>query len=533
MDENIPPETQLSLLMRAGVIGYYNEVEVTEIIAFRTDTRQPLNVFTLLVAEENTSRAASIEGFLSERIRVPTLKQWSFGIFRYRRPVGEVIAALDDKPSVDTWSLSGNAVEIGNLLALEAFFVPPDTATEIPWNRVLKNNFWNGSYVFDWHDAKKTALADIVSHPKALQELSERIRQHVPIGLASLSDRLGNIVLQLPVMALMAQFSLLRDGTGMQVDIAWHAKAAARLLSAQTTRLYDGVLEAFATTITSGTTVLALNDGPGEYASLLRDDASQVILAATAPTSFISTVGLNLQIGDPEPRAFEAGRDTRTPHRLTVYTAMPSQVGEPKDAHLGEWTRQRIYRDEVARLTARRQFVQYRPAATTRDEERARAISDLRYLINAYGESGAWLWDPFLDADDILETLFFCRYAGADLRALTAMRIPAQSDESGGKQDFIVRQRETFERAGGNLRGLRLEYRGKIGPHGWEFHDRFLIFPKTNEGPLAWSLGASVNSVGKQHHILQKVGDGQLIADAFLDLWDALDRPEHLVWRHP
>ncbi|HEY8008766.1 MAG TPA: VPA1262 family N-terminal domain-containing protein [Methylocella sp.] len=536
MDNTVAQDTPLSLLTREGVIGFYTDIEVTEIVAFRVGIGQPLNVFTLLVAEERGDGAAFAEGFLnSKRIRVPTLKQWSFGIFRYRRPVGDVIALLDGKPSVDTWSLSGNCVEIGRLLASGPFVVPPDAATELPWNRVLKNNFWNGSYAFDWHDAEKAALADLILQPKALQELTERIRQHVPIGLARLSDRLGNIVLQLPITVLMAQFSLLRDGTGMQVEIAWHPKANPRLLSAQTTRFYDGVLGAFATTpITSGTRVLELRDGPGEYVSLLRDDANRVILATTAPTSFISVISLNLQVGDPEPRVFEAGRgETRKPQRVTVCTTMPSQVGELKDAHLGEWSLQRIYRDEVAGLTARRQFVQYRPTGTIRDEERTKAIADLRHLINTYGEGGAWLWDPYLDADDILETLFFCRFAGAELRALTAMRVPVQSEEGGGKDHFLTKQRETFERAGGNLRGLRLEYRGRNGAQGWEFHDRFLIFPKTNEGPLAWSLGASVNSVGKQHHILQKVGDGQLIADAFLDLWDALDRPEHLIWRHP
>jgi hypothetical protein len=50
---------------------------------------------------------------------------------------------------------------------------------------------------------------------------------------------------------------------------------------------------------------------------------------------------------------------------------------------------------------------------------------------------------------------------------------------------------------------------------------------------LVWSLGTSVNSFGKQHHILQKVPDGQLIADAFEDLWRELDQAQHLIWKKP
>ena len=38
-------------------------------------------------------------------------------------------------------------------------------------------------------------MAPLIDHPPRLQELSAAIRQRVPIGLASLSDRLGNVVL--------------------------------------------------------------------------------------------------------------------------------------------------------------------------------------------------------------------------------------------------------------------------------------------------------------------------------------------------
>lgn len=59
------------------------------------------------------------------------------------------------------------------------------------------------------------------------------------------------------------------------------------------------------------------------------------------------------------------------------------------------------------------------------------------------------------------------------------------------------------------------------------------FFPKADEAALAWSLGTSVNSLGTEHHILQKVDDGQLVADAFVDLWEQLNKPEHLIWKKP
>jgi hypothetical protein len=73
----------------------------------------------------------------------------------------------------------------------------------------------------------------------------------------------------------------------------------------------------------------------------------------------------------------------------------------------------------------------------------------------------------------------------------------------------------------------------KTGQAGWAFHDRFLIFPISGRGALAWSLGTSINGLGNRHHILQQVDDGQLVMEAFRELWDQLDQPEHVVWKKP
>jgi hypothetical protein len=197
----------------------------------------------------------------------------------------------------------------------------------------------------------------------------------------------------------------------------------------------------------------------------------------------------------------------------------------------GGWTRRRMYREETSRLAAERRFVQYKPKPGGQAEEHARALGDIRLLIQRHGEDGAWIWDPYLSGTDILKTLFFSPRFGAELRALSsAADIPG--DEISGVS-YVERQRGVLESAKGNLQGLRLEYRARTGQAGWPFHDRFLIFPRAETGALAWSLGASVNSLGKQHHIVQRVDDGQLVCDAFVELWDQLDGPDHLIWKSP
>jgi hypothetical protein len=85
----------------------------------------------------------------------------------------------------------------------------------------------------------------------------------------------------------------------------------------------------------------------------------------------------------------------------------------------------------------------------------------------------------------------------------------------------------------GNCKDLRLEFRIREGSAGWPFHDPFLIFPSDIGPATAWSLGTSVNSFGQRHHILQKVADGELIRQAFLELWDELSGSDYLVWSAP
>jgi hypothetical protein len=185
------------------------------------------------------------------------------------------------------------------------------------------------------------------------------------------------------------------------------------------------------------------------------------------------------------------------------------------------------------------------------------ALEDIRRLINRHGQHGAWLWDPYLSAHDVLKTLFYCTHSSADLRALTAAKEPLPSVRTKptfkslirhavavlrakiprlrppSPPSYADRQRQELAAAESNNLGLLFEYRMKAGQDGWPFHDRFLIFPKEDGSALAWSLGISVNQVGRAHHILQRVDDGRRIMDAFLDLWNELAKPEHLIWKIP
>jgi hypothetical protein len=534
---------EVTRLLTPGVLGHYTHFEATEVFAAVAKGGAPFNIFSIVVAEERAPDAARKPCLINhDRIKVKSLPDWNFGIKRYVSPIAELLPLLDALCEAKEWRGAGQALHAGDLISVPPQFVPPDFSTPVPWNRVLKNNFWNGSHVFEWADAEKMALKPLIDDPPRLQELSEAVRAYVPLGLASFSDRLGGIVVQLPVIVLIAKFAELQGSGDFTLTTTWSPQATPRPLRVSCATHFDDVIPAFRSVPATETeTLLPMYDGQGLQRGTLWDEANGVLLAATGAMSFINSIVLNTYMLDPEPRVFvvpdRRGGDETVRIGLTP-RPIQSTVGAPVKSPTGDWTQRRIYKEEADKLHAERRFVQYKPVQG--EDLRAKALADIRWLINRYGEDGVWLWDPYLSADDIINTLFHCRFFGAELRGLTAgdetpdHAAPAQAgDTRTASERFSAAQNAKLTSIKSNFRGLNLEYRIRTGSAGWGFHDRFLIFPGAERAAQAWSLGTSVNSLGDRHHILQQVGDGQRIKDAFAELWDALDKPEHLIWKMP
>jgi len=326
----------------------------------------------------------------------------------------------------------------------------------------------------------------------------------------------------------MVEFGYSRQKNNLQLKTAWHPKATPRPLRLNCEMEYDQLINGyFSCEIKDEITIIPMNYKDGLSKEVVWDDENKLILSATRPNSFIHSMAFSMRMIEDEPRVFKTnGQETRI---IVVHEQKNSSIGSP-NSKSQNWTQARLYKDEKERLRKNRKFVQYKPELHKNMNEQA--LADIRALIQQHGENGVWLWDPFLNANDIINTLFYCIFSGVKLRAITNLDTHSES-ESHGKIDQLKAQKEMFNNLYSNFYGINLEFRARIGNAGWEFHDRFLIFPDTQQGTLAWSLGTSVNSLGKKHHILQQVDDGQLIADAFMELWNQLNKPENLLWKHP
>lgn len=563
----------LQKLLVPGVIGTYNSFEVTEIFGLHQDRPgQITNFMSLLVAEASappanqTAKPNILNG--NKRIELRGAP-WKFGIARYRTSSQQVLQALQNLGATGEWKPGTSALNVGTLTPLPPQFVPSNTFLSHPWNAVLKNNFWEGSHVLELFDGQKTDVKFLLAEPKLLKQLAEEIAIYVRMGIDGLSDRLGNVLIQLPVTVVTTKVSSSPTGDFLVRPI-WHAGIPSRQLRVSCEKFEDTTVEGYGSEDVAGSQATFPIFSPGGGARyVLWDDQHQLVLGASAQTAFITSIGMNVHaVGDsvsarefylPLPNG--ALKPVAIP---LIEERAPNVVGTPTSNPREPWRENRVFRDSLKSIRERREFIQYGGNSGAGMEE---AINDIHALLRIHGKTGAWLWDPYLDARDILATLFYCPHKGADLRALTAgAEPPAEKGKENNSKATAFRQRiekwlctlpfasligvkpeatplaklswkdkqlDTLNRSMGNRKDLRLEFRIREGSSGWPFHDRFLIFPSETGPATAWSLGTSVNSFGQKHHILQKVADGELIRQAFLELWDELCGSDHLVWSTP
>lgn len=533
----------LSELLQPGAIGLYDHVDLVEVIV-TTPERKTFNLLTIAAFGEDEAGDAFTEpADLTGRLKVPGLKDWCFGVYRSRRPCSSIGEAITQIHETGCWSASGKPLPVGILEPQQPLFVPPDGTVRVPVNRLLKNNIWNGSHLLRLLNLDKKGFDPFLAERRRLQQVSDLIAPAVPLELSGLPDFLGDILIQLPVTAVVSDIGVPRDGEHVQAQITWHPKVADRDLQMAARMRNDEALSGAAvSSYFRTTTVLPVSGHVDPVEAELWDTESGRILAATASTSTIQTIVANICIAELEPRTFlEPDRQgSRTARRVSLKHLKRAVVGEQQRPAAERWRSERVQMEEAWRLERTREFVQYRPVPGSNSEQ-DRAFADVRLLIERHGTHGVDLWDPYLDADDLLRTLFWCPHFNSPMRALSAGA--EQADQPGacsaGKISepakaavpFTQRERSILDRDSGNRHGLRLEFRRRSGLEGWSFHDRFLIFPSAEDGPLAWSLGTSVNSLGKAHHILQRVSNASLIAGAFDDLWKALGKGDHLVWK--
>ena len=504
-------------------IGNYTHCEITEI--FGMQNNRVFNIFTLIVFQGGDFVEIK-EVYLTKKLqKLRNYIKW--GILKRVLDIEEGIDIYNKLKNEKIYKFN-KKLKIQNLRVLESQYVKADKDSykKVQLNNVLKNNFFNGSYVFEFFDEDKEDVKFLLENVKLLEEFSNEVNKILPINIANVSDRLGNIVFQLPINLFKVDDinSIVNRNVsnpkfqGFEIDII--SNNIINNLELNLYEEYDNVVTLQKSVdIINNKAVLNFDDSFGTFVEIY--DKKNKILLYKEQVHVLKNMHFEMHISEHQKRIFQLNNKIE---KVEVIHNSTQNIGKDKKEYR-DWIAERIYENELNLLEKDRYFVQYWRKKEDRnlpkEERHLKSLEDLHYLIDKYGKNGVYLWDPYLSAEDIKKTLYYCRYAYVLLRAITALKAECKCEM---KEKFEVDDKDKLF--------LNLEVRAKVGNYGFNFHDRFIIFPGNYDTkPRVWSLGTSINSFGKEHHILQEVKHATHILNTFNELWDELNHQECIVWK--
>lgn len=514
------------ILSTSGNIAFYNSCEVTEIYLCRKCDNAIFNFFTIAVLEEKSYNGFN-KTFLGKRISIND--DFSLGIQRYWLTTAEAKTKFDTLKSQNKWSADGTIYsQFPQLKYLPKQYLPSIEENRI--NKILKNNYHNGSYAIEFFDETKSNL-DFLLRIEALNKLNEicaKIKKEVPIDLSVVRDRIGNFVFQFPITIIETHSKALSTWDGIDINFSWHNSVTSIpdcLIQVESTfdKNYMGaVIEDY--NKTNNQQIFVGNLDQINHFKIWRKEPC-LILSSFSGT-FLRDLLFNINIINPEPRLFELNGVVQ---KIEI-SSSDRRSKKKKDISYTTHINNYLYDAEKKQLEKSLSFKQYKKGGLS-------GIDDLRKLIQQKDENGVYLWDPFLSSTDILKTLFYSITAGVPLKAIGSINDTVKmvyGKKGKSVADIIAEYKSTLDHPNHNNYLLNLEFRIQHTNFGWAFHDRFLIFPSGEQKrPQVYSLGTSINSYGDNHHILQEVSHPQPVVDAFNELWDKLNNTDCLVWKSP
>lgn len=514
-------------LIENGNIAFYKSCEITEIFLFKKKEKIIYNLFTLAVFEEKEFKGAE-DLFLNKKL-INIDDYYSFGICRYYLDISEAKSKFEELNNKNSWGRNGVNSTFPKLKSLPKQYISSEENKRL--NKILKNNFHQGSYILEFFDDEKTNIDFLLkmNYLNKFNTICEKINDIIPIDLSIVRDRIGNFIFQFPITIVDINTTALKTWDGINAKFSWHNKLdlipdCLIQLESKFDDNYMGCKIEEYNKQAEHIVKIGNLDQKIEF-KVWRKEPSLILSCFKG--SFIRDFDLNMGIMNHNKRLFEING---VQYEVEVSNSQKSSSSIKKITY-ETYINSNLYEVEKKQLEKSLSFKQYKGV------NNEVALNDIRKLIQLYDKNGVYLWDPYLRANDVFKTLYFSRTAGVELRAIASTNSnTANVFAEKGITPFQVINNEKvlFENPNNDNLGLNFEFRLQNGTYGWKFHDRFLIFPGDEfNKPKVYALGTSINSYGNEHNILQVVSHPQPVVDAFNELWNQLNNQQCLIWKFP
>lgn len=536
-------EVKLDQLTNSGVIGAYHYCKVDQIVLFDKKTGIAWNYFTHV--HFSSSYDTETESTL---LTSPTTLQNGLQLFvsQYSMQKETFTDCVRSTLSTGVWSYTDSKITEGDKID-EAFptpvkFIAENDPTGSYYNNVIPlekslygSNFLGSYYIFEIY-ARGERLKELLRDKdvKKIQEILHKCKLNY--RLDELPDRIGNIVCKFDIKTLRTTPKRLGEhGMTYSFELApeiTHGMNLRLHIEQEHDRLlYEYVDELFCLhpgeIVEKGVepnqckTTLTISDAESKFI-LFRAVADQAVYS-----NYYGQITPGYIVATPvhQYRRVKVGdKEYSVPLNGVKMVGEPPLLVEMADA--GE--RQQKWQDAF--------FKEQNYLRVYNVGQHDEALCDIRSIINKQ-----LLWDldeirivdPYLSPNDILNTVALCEKPSIRVCCLTD--IHTISHNKGAKAEILTGDtqaafdeiRNSFQKeledGLGQETDLRLSFRTVHGNNGSSFHDRYLILKYQLNKTRVWSLGTSVNSVGKSHHIVQIVESPILIDTFFDEVWSQTD----------
>ena len=534
-----------NLLLTPGVIGYYQGCEITQVFIFDKRIKKTKNFYTLFCFDELETPCDLETKFISSE-RIGLSNDLFAGIIRKRITVSTARQMFKNIQS-GKLTIDDSCSISSELFLVPKVFVANKDSDDTPFvNYMLKSNYWGDNYIIEFFDKEKK-IFDNEDSEKIISKLKIEIQKYCPLNFEKTYDRIGNIIFQFPITEI--KYGICSDNTLSQIHfkLERHPKTINNNIQINVKACLDDTITGFnmiETGMSSFEHCFVLGDDNNVHTEVINLQNNTIL--QNNFFHFIRSFNFNGLIGMQysEPRTI-IYRDNITSVNIELLSNMNTHYSS-RDIYYDEIIRKRRQNNEVIQKS--NDYLVY-----NEDDDKLTNIKNAFSFIHSKLErisdiKEICLWDPYLTAADIIETLYWEK-TGIPFRCITEVSNIKKKIEKTkfqkiidtlcpnkkkNKRDIFLEvkneQKEYFLSHSNNL-NVKLKFLGQHDGYGFKFHDRFMIFIPYDptDIPTVYSLGISVNQLGASHHLIQKVPDPRLILHNFELLWNELDNIECLI----
>ena len=542
----------LHTLIDCGVLNSCNYAEVVQVILLRKRDNVCLNYFTHVLFSSGFSEEES-SVFLTDR-PISINSEYKVLITKEKIARDSVLDILQNAAESQTWEWKEDKALLDDVFPMDLQFIPEtdptgsktSDSTLVPIELALYGSNFSGGYYLCELFSAKTVLAKSLSTDDNRKIQDEINKAKIGFNLESLFDRIGNIVCKIPMDIIRHKPVKLSPERGIAGRFILENSCTEPLEC-----VLQIILESDHTIIETRVEEMVFSEkgeireysiDPNRYSNriILSDKKSGIIYySAVRDYSFGSNYYAMIT-----PPQFGIQSSLK---RIIVIDGQDKEIELTNIAGIGEVSIEKeIFEIEkrqhkwMTEYEYKHHF--FRSFVVGQENEAIQTVIDICNDRDLFWDlEEVWLVDPYLSADDILKTVVYCGKYGISIKCLTHIaaingnretRTETTTEGESLFETTVSRYNGILKNALGKQTDLKLEYRTVAGMTGISFHDRYLILKCGLNKSRAWSLGISVNSLGKSHHIIQIVQSPMDVIDTIDTIWNQSLREECLIFKN-